>query len=257
MKLNPCLIYHSLKLLLFGVFCTVISTWVMAYFIKVPMFNDGVALEIQTQSGIWSVYSYNSVGSHRVVGANEHSRRTDLSGTTEGESKVKSDTLSAYSYMYRDDSDQYNIILDDAKGWPFLAMRSHIVIRLQSDNSNSRLHSNLAKENGSYFTLCGALLFEHDISSMSIAQWVSQFNNDPYFPYLLRLYPYYIVPSGFILNTLFYGCIAGIWQFFVSVLNKSICSKCNRCPKCWYNLYDLTNKGVCPDCGWNRTSDNL
>ncbi len=236
-------------LLLFGALLTFVSSWVMAYIYVLPFSDDSEYETVHTQSGNWSAVSIRTTGSIRILGVCDRGEWAEkLRKTDKPSSKYP-----AWSSMHRADSEQYNLILDDAKGWPFLAMRSHILLRYQLDGTKGTSDNTVKKDIGDFVTLNGAIMFQHNVPSTLQDKWISQFVNDLVFPWTLKLYPYYIVPSGFVLNMLFYGCIAGIWQIIVMVLNKGICSKCNRCPKCWYNLRGLIDNNVCPECGWNQS----
>jgi len=61
-------------------------------------------------------------------------------------------------------------------------------------------------------------------------------------------------PTGFAINTVFYGAL--LWMLWLSpfVVRRVIRRKRGHCIKCGYDLRGDFSTG-CPECGWRREAD--
>lgn len=215
------MIFTTVLLLALGGGVTVVSAWVCALIVDV----SGAEAErsvFETDDGWWIVDHVEAFGSIRVL------RCVPVAGIEP--EQVEADHRSPHWWMNlhgrrAQDPGAAWRWMEDLRGWPFPALRSHIEFRGGDD----------------WETLATAPGFAMDGS----------FDDLPARKTTLRVLPATPVWRGFILNTLYYAAITG-GLFVVSRWAwRRVRRERGRCPACGYDLRgDLD--GGCPECGWGR-----
>ena len=155
--------------------------------------------------------------------------------------------------------------IEDARGWPFLAMRCSIndfTIRLRmGDPKNIALQDPsltaevyevqddrvVVKSKGGKI-LGAIMLAEGDAVRNGILLPV---NINMYTVYDIRALPLRPIWPGFAINTIFYAAILWLLTLGPFTARRMIRRKRGQCIKCGYDLRG-TSEGGCPECGWRR-----
>ncbi len=117
--------------------------------------------------------------------------------------------------------------IEDARGWPRLAMRCIIDYDSARDGSINRWR----------------------ISDGFLLPW----SDPPFNTAAARIVPIHPIWPGFAFNTAVYGLAWMLAMQVIGVAVRALRIQRGRCPRCGYDL-KWEHKSGCPECGWNRSA---
>jgi len=129
-------------------------------------------------------------------------------------------------------------LIEDARGWPMLTMRSRFRIDAAGNIVVSSGFDGVQLRSVALPTTWFGGALAGDLDDKNWAE-----------PYVLPLRPIW---PGLVLNTLLYALVLWLLYRGSFVLRRHIRRKRGRCPKCGYDLRGQLPGAGCPECGWNR-----
>ena len=213
-------LFKLVLFLLLGAVVNVAVAWGCALVVDLGSRRpEGAGLTVDPAHGSRSFLIWRGVGAFRIIN-DETDWAEDRRG---GRSWVETSSLPHWTALRAIPPLQDGVLWDDARGWPFLALRCRFG---PSDDIRNP-----------YTVLGGLFVRDHPMTGRVIGL--------PTPPFVL---PYQPIWTGFAINTVFYAAILWLLTLGPFTARRMIRRKRGRCIKCGYDLRGAEHE-ACPECG--------
>jgi len=228
---------------LLGIFCTVVVSCLLAF--RRPVSPFSITVPTEYQQGLaskhlpaWDLTRWKVFGAERTIG--QRFPLKPIAHEDEGifrypNQMTRPDLVPVWGESATKESLDYQFVLDDGRGWPFLALRSAILFEKGEDYNRFYRRTPISQ--------IGAKVIGGIRVSLSRPNRFSAGLWD------IIILPYRPIAIGFLLDVAFYSLI---WLMIIAGY-KNIRYMAHhhkgRCIMCGFDLRG-SNSGCCPECGW-------